>query len=473
MDLQSVSRATLKRCLKEWDFRKKAKYNLVALSVEVQKRIDDLWKITQIESQLLRTLKAEGILVSQKQLSMWRRTHNMKRRSATKEEAQEKLKECRKDVERILLSGQGLRYGRNLMQSHLKREGNRYSQHQIRNALAIVDPEGLENRQSRKKMFRVPFITDGPNHIWSVDGHDKLKHFGIEIYGAIDVYSRYIIWMYVGVSNRTAISVIKQFLTAVRTLNVLPKRIRSDKESETLQMGTCQYLLHRFGNSNPDVEFNQVYSYGTSKNNQRIESWWRQLLDRLTREWITTFEQFIEDGIFTAGDSDIIALLAVYMPILRKQIHDFVEDWNVHPIRKSNKPHVVPGQPYLLYLGTETDTSKPSCGIIPNPDFLSQLDLVVKDYDLDPYLTPEMDQFCTDYLCSHGYMLPLSYGSELLQAYKILREGLWSAERNGTILPIQLPTPIGNMSWIEEHMPDLNDESLKIDYTSDDEKLEG
>ena len=53
------------------------------------------------------------------------------------------------------------------------------------------------------------FHIRGPNRVLSIDGHDKLSQFGFEIYGAINAYSRYIVWCYIGISNRTAASVNK------------------------------------------------------------------------------------------------------------------------------------------------------------------------------------------------------------------------------------------------------------------------
>ena len=55
----------------------------------------------------------------------------------------------------------------------------------------------------------------GPNHVWSVDGHDKLKAYDIEIYSIIDAYSQMIIGLFVGISSRTAVAVQKYFLLAV------------------------------------------------------------------------------------------------------------------------------------------------------------------------------------------------------------------------------------------------------------------
>lgn len=51
----------------------------------------------------------------------------------------------------------------------------------------------------------------------------KLSLYGIEIYAAIDGYSRYILWVYIGISTRTAISVYKQYINVVSTFRYLPQ----------------------------------------------------------------------------------------------------------------------------------------------------------------------------------------------------------------------------------------------------------
>ena len=53
----------------------------------------------------------------------------------------------------------------------------------------------------------------------------KLQPYGIEVYAAIDAYSRYIIWIYVGISARTQVSVVRQYLDTVKTLQKVPRRI--------------------------------------------------------------------------------------------------------------------------------------------------------------------------------------------------------------------------------------------------------
>ena len=40
-----------------------------------------------------------------------------------------------------------------------------------------------------------------PNYCWHVDGNDKLKPFGFPIHGAVDGYSRRVLWLYVDTIN--------------------------------------------------------------------------------------------------------------------------------------------------------------------------------------------------------------------------------------------------------------------------------
>jgi hypothetical protein len=54
----------------------------------------------------------------------------------------------------------------------------------------------------------------GPNDVWYIDGYMKLEPFGIKIYATIDGYSRYIVWIYVGITARTAVSVLRQATNA-------------------------------------------------------------------------------------------------------------------------------------------------------------------------------------------------------------------------------------------------------------------
>jgi hypothetical protein len=81
-----------------------------------------------------------------------------------------------------------------------------------------LDPIGLQRRTNDMQRHREEYIVPSPDYIWSLDGHDKLSNWGIEIYAAIDAYSRFIVWIYVGISNRIEQLVVRQYnLTIVQT----------------------------------------------------------------------------------------------------------------------------------------------------------------------------------------------------------------------------------------------------------------
>ena len=84
-------------------------------------------------------------------------------------------------------------------------------------------------------------------------------------------------WLYVGVSNRTAVSVLRQYLQTVRHFDLQPQFIRSDRGNETvLAASTHHYLQKAF---EPSLAIENCYIYGTSTLNQRIESWWGRLAE--------------------------------------------------------------------------------------------------------------------------------------------------------------------------------------------------
>jgi len=127
-------------------------------------------------------------------------------------------------------------------------------------------------------------VVPGPDYIWSLDGHDKLADWGFEIYAAIDAYSRKIMWIYIGISNRTGRSVLHQYLHAVEQTGYLPRILRTDHGTECPLVAEAHYGLSRaaraaMADSEEELElqFKDVFYFGSSTHNQRIESWWAQL----------------------------------------------------------------------------------------------------------------------------------------------------------------------------------------------------
>ena len=76
-----------------------------------------------------------------------------------------------------------------------------------------------------------------------MDGHSKLLNYGIDIYGAIDGFSRRLLWINVGPTSNTQVSVARQYLQAIKALRIRPVKVRSDRGTETAMMADMQYSL--------------------------------------------------------------------------------------------------------------------------------------------------------------------------------------------------------------------------------------
>jgi len=176
------------------------------------------------------------------------------------------------------------------------------------------DPDGNELRRQSTLRKGGQFIVKGPNHVWSIDGHEKLSSFGFEIYGCIDAYSRYIIWCYVGHSNRTQISVSKQYLETVCAMGKFPKLIHSDMGRE-LALLCVSHLFLRWTDK-PDLSFHKACSFGTSTKNQRIEAWWNFLANGQTDTCCTLFGGLDDRGLFDGGNIDKLCLQHIYITML-------------------------------------------------------------------------------------------------------------------------------------------------------------
>jgi hypothetical protein len=156
-----------------------------------------------------------------------------------------------------------------------------------------LDPNGLSRRTNDLNRKRGEYIVPGPNFIWSVDGHDKLDYWGFQIYGCIDAYSRNIVWMYVGISNRTAQSVLRQYLKVCSNTGFQPKIICSDRGKETLLCAEVYFAFACTIQDSPTFKLRDCWFYGTSTGNQRIESWWSQLQKSQLYRWKVCFNFII------------------------------------------------------------------------------------------------------------------------------------------------------------------------------------
>jgi len=81
-----------------------------------------------------------------------------------------------------------------------------------------------------------------------------------------------------------------------------------------------------------------------------------------------------QDGLFIKNQlADRISIIAVYMPLLRREICKFIRLWNVHDIRKQKeRPGGVYGKPYFLYFHPE-DHGVQDYGLIADENLVNEL----------------------------------------------------------------------------------------------------
>ncbi len=173
---------------------------------------------------------------------------------------------------------------------------NKYSlivdQETVRELLKIMDPDGVAAR-SRHRLQRREYRMEGPNHVWHIDGYDKLKPFGFCIHGAIDGYSRHVMWLEVGPSNNNPCIIARYYIDCVQQMGGTARIIRADCGTENVHVAGLQRFFH-----NDDKSF----LYGKSCSNQQIEAFWGILRKSCINWWICYFKDLPDSGLFCDND---------------------------------------------------------------------------------------------------------------------------------------------------------------------------
>ena len=105
-------------------------------------------------------------------------------------------------------------------------------------------------------------------------GYDKLKPYGLPIHGAIDGYSRRIVWLEVVKSNNDPKVPAGLFLKSVKENSGCPLLLWSDCGTENGLAASMQCYF-RAGDTDA-LDGENAHRYGSSHANQRIENWWFQ-----------------------------------------------------------------------------------------------------------------------------------------------------------------------------------------------------
>ena len=228
----------------------------------------------------------------------------------------------------------------------------------IRKMMKDIYPEGVDLRR-RRRLRRREYTSPGPNFAWHIDGHDKLKLYGFCIHGCIDGFSRKLLWLEVGPSNKMPEIIATYCLNTIQKIGGVPAYIKADDGTEhSLIQPIHVYLRSLDGNQSVTDSFSIV----TSPRNQRIEAYW-SILQRDRIGWWRRFFIDLTDLDLFANDDPVIldCVRFCFMDLIRKDLASIVNDWNAHIISSSRYggprgrpdsmyylPHLFDAEDYLV-----------------------------------------------------------------------------------------------------------------------------
>ena len=330
------------------------------------------------------------------------------------------------------VNGPGKLLGYRAMNLKLRTEhGIQVPRHLVYNVMKDIDPEGLEERNVKRKgrKKKRPFTSEGPLWLVSLDGHDKLCGyqnwtFPLGVYGCLDTFSRKILFLFVCFSNSDPNVIGKRYMKYLVETDMLPRYLRLDKGIETGKMCTIHaYLVDKLGLFADPID---SVVYGPSTSN-KIERWWRDLHHRLEQYFKSQLTTLLNSREYDPRNDQHRQILAyVYIPIVQRECDSFVTQWNTHRIRAQNKLELPTGIPEHMfsfpenYGGTSEGTEIPA-------EYLAEvanLSGIVMDADIDnlDFMEDGIKRDCEHYLPD-----PIEIPSkDALEAYRFLKHKLLS-----------------------------------------------
>ena len=223
--------------------------------------------------------------------------------------------------------------GEVLIKGHLIRLGIRVPRQAIRDSIHRVDHINRVARRRfvvRRRVYSVPY----PNFAWHIDGHHKLIPWRFVIHGAIDGFSRTVIFLKCSDNNRAS-TVLNLFREGVSHFG-LPEHVRSDHGGENVDVWRFMIATHNFNHS--------CVITGSSVHNERVERLWRDVNRCICSCFADTFRS-LESGVLDPlNEVDLWCLHYIFSPRINKCLSEFKESWNNHALSSEGSK-----TPYQLF----------------------------------------------------------------------------------------------------------------------------
>ena len=291
------------------------------------------------EEMLLLLAKRHQCKMSRSTLLRRLKAYGLSRRGFTANQHSDRIiQEVRERIQQIV-NGPGSSGGYRTLWHTLEMEGLRVPRIVVQEILKEVDPEGSELRKAHR-LKRREYHNPGPNYSWHMDGYDKLKPWGFPIHGAIDGFSRKILWLNVTRSNNSPDNIAKFYLNVVKEFDGCPVEMITDLGTENGIVAAMQSYFRDNSDS---------HRYVPSPRNQRIEGWWSFFAKNRSTWWRSFFSDLEARGLIDLSYKlSKECLWYCFSGVLQNDLDTVKEHWNTHRIRKS-RYNTVAGRPDSIF----------------------------------------------------------------------------------------------------------------------------
>lgn len=215
--------------------------------------------------------------------------------------------------------------GHRMMKGRLQALGHRVPWTRVWDSMHRVDSAGILSRMTQLRcVVRRTYSVQGPLHLVHIDSNHKLIRYGLVIFGAIDGYSRKI--MYLGAATDNKASTALGFFHQSVERHGFPLRVRGDQGVENVEIARCMFSVRGCERGS--------FMSGKSVHNQRIERLWRDIWMAVTNIFYDVLHTLEEEGLLDPANSlHMFCCHYVFLPRLQASLDSFTCGWNNHPLR--------------------------------------------------------------------------------------------------------------------------------------------